>query len=296
VLKDKFKASAELDAKPPRSAGAALPGTILVHIPTEGDAESCRLALALAEPSRGAVCAVISEGFEPAAFRDMEFTPGSVMQALFDARARRIASARARAEELKPTADVPITLYVEEAFPEDAVAMHACGADWIVLVRSDHRGAHAVHADPSSVVLRTGAPVLIAPREAPPLAARSVVIAWRDSPEARRAISAALPILQCAKDVLVVAVCPADRADEAMRSLGQVVARLERRGCKARCELHQTEGHQDVVSVLEERASAIGADLIVAGAYAHSRTGEWVFGGVTRSLLDHCSRHLLMIH
>jgi len=281
----------------PASYTSAMKGTILAHAPTEGEAESLRVAIKLAEASNGVVNVVVAEGFEPAAFSGVEFTAGSLMQALLDAQRRRILAATRRAETEKNAAHAPVNIFHEEEFPEDALALHACGADWIVTVRPEHPGAaHAIHADASAVLLRTGMPLLLAPRDAAPLTARRVVIGWRDSREARRAVSDAMPLLMAAEDVLVVAVGPEDRVDQDRAALEQVVARLKLRGCKARCELHLLDSRRDVPSVLNERAESIGADLIVTGAYAHSRAGEWVFGGVTRGLVEHCPKYLLMSH
>jgi nucleotide-binding universal stress UspA family protein len=296
MLHEQIKARANGTPEAPARVTSALQGAILVHVPTEGEPESLKLALGLAEASSAAVIAVISEGFEAAAYAGRDFTTGSLMQALLDAQRRRIAAAAARAEAMKKTARASVAVHVEEQFPEDALNAFACGADWVVVARPDPGASHAVYADPSAVVLRTGLPVLLAPLAAGPLTARRIIVGWRDSREARRALSDAMPLLKAAQEVLVVSVSQEDRVDLDRTTLEQVTARLNRLGCKARCELHQNDGRQSVAALLEEWATSIEADLIVTGAYAHSRAGEWVFGGVTRTLIESCSRYLLMSH
>jgi nucleotide-binding universal stress UspA family protein len=115
-------------------------------------------------------------------------------------------------------------------------------------------------------------------------------VAWKDTREARRAVWDALPLLREAEEVLMIAV--GDSAKEA--GALDVQEHLDQHGVKAKV-LH---AHRDipVADELIRLAEEQGVDLIVSGAYGHSRTREWILGGVTRELLDHAPVCCLMAH
>lgn len=177
--------------------------------------------------------------------------------------------------------------------PDAFLLKHARAADLIVVGRQG-RGDHSdwrFAVDPGDIALQAGRPVLIAPPQVESLSARRVVIAWKDAPEARRAVQDAMPILREADDVLVVAV-----GDNASRAgAADVQEYLELHGVKAKALLHPYR-EASVGDELIRLARSEGADLIVGGAYGHSRTREWIFGGVTQDLLDHAPICCLLAH
>lgn len=137
-------------------------------------------------------------------------------------------------------------------------------------------------SDPGSVALQAGRPLLVVARGADHVSARKIAVAWKDTREARRAVADSVPLLLQAEEVTVVTV--AAEIDEWVREgIADVVAFLARHGIKARSEMIESSDDSD--KLLEFFASS-QADLIVSGAYGHSRLREWAFGGVTRSLLD----------
>jgi nucleotide-binding universal stress UspA family protein len=275
---------------------AALQGSILVHIPTKDGVTELRLAMALAEASKGRVIGVVAEGFDAAAFAGGDFIAGPIMQAILTEQRGRMAKAVANARGLIERAQIPVEIYEELRFPEEALADHAAGADWILAVRPEPPVSHILYADPGELALRSGLPILVPPDGAAPLQARRIVVGWRDTREARRAVTDAMPLLSAAEEVLAVCVSSDSHLEANRRSLEQLVARLNHHGCKARLEVVPERDNPPVADVLQDRASAIGADLIVMGAYAHSRLGEWIFGGVTRALLGGCKTYVLMSH
>jgi nucleotide-binding universal stress UspA family protein len=119
------------------------------------------------------------------------------------------------------------------------------------------------------------------------------LIAWKDTPECRRAVVDALPILREAKNVLVAEVIE-DEADRSAALLGvaDLVAWLLRRDVVASQRVPAECGN--AAEQLDSIASEFGAGLVVAGAYGHSRFREWVFGGVTKRLLTPSSRCSLL--
>jgi nucleotide-binding universal stress UspA family protein len=144
--------------------------------------------------------------------------------------------------------------------------------------------------DPGSVVLQTGRPVLVVADGIERLPAKKIVVAWKDTREARRAVTDAMPLLSLAEEVIIVT---ADREpDEALKEgVKDTAGLLAEHGIKARTEIiaARDEGER-----LIDFISSVRADLIVSGAYGHSRVREWVLGGVTRSLLDQIKINRLM--
>jgi nucleotide-binding universal stress UspA family protein len=178
--------------------------------------------------------------------------------------------------------------------PAHALALVARACDLIVV--SAHPSTNYFHAaDPAEVVMRSGRPVLVIPDQAKPLNGKRIVVAWKDTREARRALADALPFLHRADEVLVIGICDKGQQAAVQAQVDDVGAYLVGRGITARAQV-SLAAEAGVVGELNNAAEALGADLIVAGAYGQSRLREWVFGGVTRTLLDEPSRYLLLSH
>ena len=177
--------------------------------------------------------------------------------------------------------------------PAQLMAEASRAADLVIAAGGkQHSPYEMAHAD--ELALICGRPVLVVPPGADHLSAKRVLVAWKDSREARRALSDALPFLREAEDVLVTEACAPADAEAAASRAEDVAAALGRHGVKAVFEaLPGADAPEDR---LLERAATFGADLIVAGAYGHSRMGEWVFGGFTRSLLAQSERFILLSH
>ena len=148
---------------------------------------------------------------------------------------------------------------------------------------------------PERLALESGRPVLVIPYVGRyPRIGRNVVIAWKAGRETTRAVFDALPLLKGAENVHVLEVV--GRADE--KSLGadtSIAASLARHGIKPNI---RTSIAPDI-SVGDEilsRLSDLDADLLVMGAYGHSRMRELVFGGVTRHIVRHMTVPTLFSH
>jgi nucleotide-binding universal stress UspA family protein len=168
--------------------------------------------------------------------------------------------------------------------PTRALAQMARTADLIVAGAADgvRKGDTQRLADPGSVVLQAGRPLLVVAAGAERLAAGRIVVAWKDAREARRAVADAVPLLKAAEEVAVVTVVP--EADEQARGgIADVAAFLAGPGVEARAEAIESPDDSDSLLAFID---TFRADLVVSGAYGHSRLREWAFGGVTRSLLD----------
>lgn len=172
--------------------------------------------------------------------------------------------------------------------PSRALSWAARTADLIVTGATSGDTFRTV--DPGSIVLQAGRPLLVAASGAEQVAAQKIVLAWKDTREARRAIADALPTLFAASDVYLVAVHTA-AGDRTQAGVEDVVSFLAAHGIKAETEV--LTGADEVYRLTEFIAS-VRADLVVSGAYGHSRLSEWVFGGVTRSLLEETGLNRLM--
>ena len=141
-------------------------------------------------------------------------------------------------------------------------------------------------------LLNSGRPLLIPP--ATPLAAfpETVVIAWKAAPEAARAVTAAMPVLHIAKQILIVTVAEEHGLsdDESAR----LMTTLHWHGLSASTR-HLQPGQAGAAGALLAAAGELGA-LIVMGAYGHSRVREWIFGGFTEHVLRGAEVPVLMMH
>ncbi|UDL90726.1 universal stress protein [Mesorhizobium sp. PAMC28654] len=136
--------------------------------------------------------------------------------------------------------------------------------------------------DPGSFVLRAGRPLLIASSGTEHAPSGRIVVAWKDTREARRAVADAVPLMAMPDEVIVVTV-NSEPSDRTGAGINDVATFLATHGITARSEVLKAD---DESAQLVDFLSTANADLIVSGAYGHSRIREWVFGGVTRSLLD----------
>jgi nucleotide-binding universal stress UspA family protein len=178
----------------------------------------------------------------------------------------------------------------------DYICDQARSAD-LIITRPDRGGVlfdGSRRTDVGDLVMRAGRPVLIVPEEAPLLALDHVVVGWKDTRESRRAVADALPLLECSGAITVVEIAHRIDLPAAQERLNDVAAWLAVHGLTV--ETMAVEAHGDTAEQLEDIAERRGADLVVAGAYGHSRLREWVFGGVTARLLMHPRRCSLVSH
>lgn len=150
-------------------------------------------------------------------------------------------------------------------------------------------------ASPKDLVMQAGRPLLLVPDNVTWLDLRSVLVAWKDTPEARRAITDALPLLRKARDVTVVEIAEQneDRA-AVMAGVTDVVAWLARHGIAATARITEAGRNETAADQLGKVAADVAAGLIVAGAYGHSRFRELILGGVTQSLVTQTDRCVLL--
>jgi nucleotide-binding universal stress UspA family protein len=187
--------------------------------------------------------------------------------------------------EWRGALDRPGDFVAEQARAADLV-IAACHREWIDPLRQ---------VDAGELAMTAGRPLLVVPPGVTHLSGKRVLVAWKDTREARRAVADALPMLHKA-DVVVVAEIAGRESDRpaAKERVEDVAAWLARRGIPA-----ASIAAKALIGVPEQIdliAQDEAADLIVAGAYGHSRLREWAFGGVTAGLLAGSKRCVLLSH
>jgi len=184
-------------------------------------------------------------------------------------------------------------------YPSETAALHGRYVDLIVLGQLDPDDVSApwFRPIPEEVALAAGRPVLVLPfvgawREV----GRRVLVGWDASRAATRALNDAMPLLVAAERVTVIAVDPADGpAGHGDEPGADIALHLARHGVKASVETIASDGI-GVGNALLSRASDLEADLLVIGAYGHTRMRELLLGGVTRTVLASMTLPVLMSH
>jgi nucleotide-binding universal stress UspA family protein len=169
-------------------------------------------------------------------------------------------------------------------FPRDVIPAEARSADLVVI--SPHPVAQDIYSafDPGEVLLNAGRPVLVVPDGVAACGGQHILVAWKDTREARHAVQGALAFLRIAERVSLVEVAEDVLEWAAQQQLDDVERYLARHGVQVgKKVIEKPKG--SISDQLMSVARSEGADLIVAGAYGHSRLGEWIFGGVTHDLL-----------
>lgn len=205
----------------------------------------------------------------------------------FEAAARRVGVSVESRQIAAPMDDIP-----------DVMALHGRYADLVVLGQTDPQDDESLPASlTQETIMGIGRPVLLVPYiGAPEGFGRQIMLAWDSGREAARATIDALPLLRKAEMVRILAVNPKRGIGGHGDTPGADVAlALARHGVKAEAQ-HTVTDDLEVADVLLSRAADYGTDLIVLGAYAHSRLRDLVLGGVTRTLLRHMTVPLLMSH
>lgn len=148
--------------------------------------------------------------------------------------------------------------------PAEVLARESRAADIIILGRDSGTLGIYRSADPGDVLMRAGRPVLVVPAGTTNLAAKHIIVSWKDTREARRASHDALPLLQAADLVSVVEVVDESEVEAARTRVMDVVAFLGRHGITAKAE-PCLDSERSIADALILVAEQRGADLIVAG-------------------------------
>jgi nucleotide-binding universal stress UspA family protein len=176
------------------------------------------------------------------------------------------------------------------------VGVHAYYADMVVIARPESAG-HQTASPPGlaeSLVMSSGRPIIVFPPRYTVSRVRRILVAWNATRESIRAVADALPLLVKAEAVEVLVVDHERRPESHGQEPGADIARhLARHGAHVEVLRLSSDG-KDVGRLLLSQAAAFGADLLVMGAYGHTQLREWIFGGVTRTVLYEAGLPVLM--
>jgi nucleotide-binding universal stress UspA family protein len=184
-----------------------------------------------------------------------------------------------------------------EGAPAEVIAAEAGCADLVVVGPDnpyDQDGA-IYRLSAADVILSCRRPVMVVPTKAPAaFRGDRVLLAWTSAPEACRAAHDALPILRFADDVILAQVAPRHPTERYELAVEAMAEHLTRHG--AMVTVRRVANPGDPAEALLQVADDSHCDMIVAGAYGHSRFREWVLGGVTRTLLQKSPLPCLLSH
>jgi nucleotide-binding universal stress UspA family protein len=273
--------------------------SILVYVDREGSRKRIELALALAQVHHASLIG-LAAGLPrvPVEFYANGFAgiPTSMHFASLEREELEAEFQRAAAvfAEVTENSEIKTEWRSELDFPASALSKAADAADLIVIgCGSDSTFGEYRVATAGDLIMRAGRPVLAVPTTVGALIGRNVLIAWKSTGEARRAVSDAMPLIRRADNVHIVHINEGNNGEshgaedlKALLARHDVFAHVESLG----------RGDGPIEELLLKSTRRHGADLIVAGAYGHTRLREWILGGMTRGLLARSSVACLMSH
>jgi nucleotide-binding universal stress UspA family protein len=181
-----------------------------------------------------------------------------------------------------------------DGFVPETIIREARFRDLIVLGRAPaatNLGSSRVE----EILLSAGRPILLAPIQPPENLGAAIAIAWKETPEAARAVTAAMPLLGKAEKIVVLGVEEHATAASAIASCESLAQELRWNGFKVETCWIDAEG-RSTADALIKAASANKADMLVMGGYGHARLREFVIGGVTRAVIRSCPMPALLCH
>lgn len=211
-------------------------------------------------------------------------------RAVFDAAAARYGAPLA---DGPPAAGLSVEWIDTVGREEDVVVWRGRVSDLVVFPHPGGEEETSAGITLNSVLMGSGRPLLLCPAEATPAApGRKVCIAWNGSTEAARAVAFAMPFLVAAEAVTILTV--AEHREGAVPA-GDLAQQLAWHGIKADSLMIEASGGHAGDELLSHAVKA-GADLLVMGAYTHSRLRQLILGGVTRHVIAKSPLHVLMCH
>ena len=273
---------------------------LLVHVPSErqaGPVINGAVSLAVAHKAR---LQAVSIGYETANI-GVPLNGGAAVAAVFEMEHE---SAQLRADTALSAFDtearkagIAYSLKAITGAMYDAAAQigaMARLADLTILLQPDYERDTFDNNLPVEILFQCGGPVLFVPYiHKGPLQFKRIGIAWDGSRLAARALRDAAPFLKDAQEVAIINVNEPSKPENP--SAAELAAYLARRGLTARFERATADG-VDIQATILSLAADAGLDLIVMGAYSHSRLQERLLGGVTRGMLQSMTVPTLMSH
>lgn len=268
---------------------------ILVHIDDQESSETIlRIAIKLAEELGAHLTALyIKNPIEYPVYADVTI-PQSVFDQAEEYEKEKLEVAKTNFDHITHGKQIPVEWKQDEGRTAATLIEHSACYDLLVVSQSAPSGQGDIDENVADrVVLESGRPILVIPNTATDsVNLDRVVVAWNGKKEAVRAIHDAMPLLERARTVSIVSVRPSPYDDV---PCADVAKHLARHGVNV--EVEQTD--EDIVDVghwLQSQIKENKANLVVMGAYGHSRYREMIFGGVTRHMLRSMPIPCLMSH
>ncbi|MEZ5827379.1 MAG: universal stress protein [Hyphomicrobiales bacterium] len=272
---------------------------ILVHVPLANAGVQVELAARLAKEF-GAHLTGICSLSETAMLRSAVQNPfirleADKVEGLIEQESAEAISAQKIFDTVAAKVSVPHSFITGEGEAADLIT-HACRVQDLAVVEQARDPSDLLWG-PAVQVALSGYPVLIVPKAwTSPAFGKRAVVAWNGSAQASAAVREAIPLLQRAEQVTVLIGQSRATFPATMRMAPlDLLAYLRHHGIAAEIGESKTPDDDAGAAILKAAASA-KADLIVMGAFGHSRFREWVLGGATRHVLDHMPVPVLMAH
>jgi nucleotide-binding universal stress UspA family protein len=190
------------------------------------------------------------------------------------------------------TKGVTASWHQEDGYALKRIMFRARHNDLIVVGRA--KTANGLPADfLEQLLMGCGRPVLIAGSAPEPMPTGTIMVCWKETAEAARAVNAAMPFLVHAKRVVIVSV--AENGEDIAEALSDVARQLAWNGIRSEIRTIIPDGTA-IPGLLASAAQDCGADLVVLGAYGHSRMRELLFGSCTQAVISNADRPVLLMH
>ena len=273
---------------------------ILVHVDgSERAGERIRIAAELARPDDGHLTGVLVTPDPPIPTWMAAGMPVGALEAAVERARKEGETARAVFLDIAEKAGVHPEWRMAAGPVSRITAQHARYADLVVVGKGsaaepDRYPYPDLAAD---LTMSCGRPVLVVPNSGRfDRVGRDVLVCWNASREATRAVNDAMPLLRRAEKVVVLSVNPRrGSGDHGEIPSANIALHLARHGVNAEAANTVADGIS-VSDIVLAHVGDRGIDLIVSGAWGHSRMREWAFGGVTESLLRDTTVPVLMSH
>lgn len=210
---------------------------------------------------------------------------------------KRSREAQSRFEQATAEAGISAEWRCEQGHFDTICTEHARYADLLLLGQVDREDTESLPDQaPSEVILRSGRPVMVLPYiGAPDTLCEKILVSWDGKRESIRAVNDAMPLLRAAVSVSLISIQEQGAASSDQLADSDIVRHLQRHGVDVEAQIINSGG-LDVGNALLDHVTDIGADLVVMGAWGHSRLREWVLGGTTRLVLNEMTVPVLMSH
>ncbi|MEX1036143.1 MAG: universal stress protein [Sneathiella sp.] len=270
--------------------------TILLHLNNDQQLDErieTALGLAVEHDAHLIGLYTIAQVTVPTSF--MGYVPPEFIEQSRKSEEENAAAAKARLESLAAKVDKQVEIIVEEGYAPDLINNHALAVDIVVVGQGDPEEENNTQSRyvAEEIVVSSPRPVLIIPTAGKYRNfGKHVMVGWNNTRESSRALHEAMPFLKMAEKVTLLSVnSTEDETDETKH----ILAHLERHGVKAEYK----SGHWPDLGVGDAILDALvdySADMLVMGAYGHSRLRQMILGGATKSILGQMTAPVLFAH